>query len=297
MFDIIRFLEENDIRASSSGKNTSRGWINIQCPYCGDSSNHLGINIKTGIFNCWVCGTTGRPEKLIQELLDVSWSEAKNLANQYSTDELGIEPQKTYQHHPIKLPQIFTKDFPQIYIDYLKKRNFEPQKVIQKYALETCLNVSKYKYRIIAPIVLEGSTVNFTARDITDKRPPKYLNMDNEEAGIPIKHCLYNLDTVKKQIIIFEGITSVWRFGEGTVATFGEMYSQEQVAILAYRGIKEAFIMYDGEEDAIRQAYKLGNDLSAIIPHVAVLELDTGDPADNFSDEEASDFKRRLFNG
>jgi len=60
MIDIISLFENNDIEFYSSGKNNSRGWVELNCPFCGnDPSFHLGVNLSSGIFHCWICGAKG----------------------------------------------------------------------------------------------------------------------------------------------------------------------------------------------------------------------------------------------
>ena len=55
-FDIINYLENREIDYHKAGeKNVGKGWININCPFCDDPSWHLGINLKSKFFNCYIC--------------------------------------------------------------------------------------------------------------------------------------------------------------------------------------------------------------------------------------------------
>ncbi len=63
-FDIIQFLEDHNIPYDNN-----KEWINIQCPFCTDTEEHLGIHLKQGSINCWKCGTHKLPE-LIKEFTE-----------------------------------------------------------------------------------------------------------------------------------------------------------------------------------------------------------------------------------
>ena len=57
MFDVISFLEEYNIDYTTSGKNVTSGWVEINCPFCGDDpSYHMGVNLSSGLYHCWICG-------------------------------------------------------------------------------------------------------------------------------------------------------------------------------------------------------------------------------------------------
>jgi len=53
-------------------------------------------------------------------------------------------------------------------------------------------------------------------------------------------------------VIIVEGITDVWRLGDGAVATFTKNFTREQILLLKKKNIKEAFVFYDS--DAVGQS-------------------------------------------
>jgi hypothetical protein len=73
--NLIEYLDDKNISYSTSGKNVSSGWIGISCPFCGDSSNHLGINLESKVFSCWKCGEKGNFIKLAMELEGLSFKE------------------------------------------------------------------------------------------------------------------------------------------------------------------------------------------------------------------------------
>src|SRR5512135_811461 len=54
--DIVKLYQDMNVPYWTEGKNVSPGWVNVQCPWCGDLSNHLGFNIDKQYYRCWKCG-------------------------------------------------------------------------------------------------------------------------------------------------------------------------------------------------------------------------------------------------
>lgn len=292
LFDIRSYLEEKGIEYHTSGKNVTTGWIELNCPFCSDPSYHLGIS-ELGLFNCWRCGAKGTIIKLIMEYESITYSKAiKELSKYYLSDlkELKQDIQKRYDHNI--LPKEATKDFPSLHLDYLVRERKFPTSVIQEYDLYACYMIGEYKYRIICPVIEDGKIVNFTAMAVSGQNP-KYKHCPNHQAIIPMKECLYNIDTVDKTAVIMEGVTDVWRFGIYGVAVMGIEFSQEQINLLVKRKIQNAFIIFDAEELAQRKAEKMANQLSSFIDHVEVINIGVGDPG-MLSFDEISHLRRDL---
>lgn len=292
-YDIIQYLEDNDIPYTTSGKNVTRNWVNISCPFCGDRSNHLGISLEFLGFNCWVCGEKGNIYKLVMHLEGISYYQARTLLEKYPAGILFPYQQDTKIVDPTRHISLEGFDIiaPDLHADYLKTRGFDPEEIQRKYQIRFCYQIGRFPYRIIIPVILDGKVVNLTARDVTGEQAPKYKNLSNDEAIRPMKDCLYNFDSVSDRIIIVEGVTDVWRIGQGSVATMGTEYTLKQIALIMKKDIKKAFILYDA--DATRKAEKLANELSILIPTVEVITLDSGDPAD-MKPEEVKQLRKEL---
>ena len=283
--DIASFLEDRSITYYTEGKNISSGWIGIQCPFCNDHSNHCGINIATNIFSCWICGEKGNVFKLISELEQCSYKKAKTIASQFRKD-ISCSCNTTLLlnnriEHSVQdvLPKTCQNTLPKIHTNYLLKRNFSPEYLIKKYHIKAVHTIGRYRFRIIAPFFLHSKTITFVARDVTGKSNQRYLTCKNHDCIIPVKKTLYNIDTVrKKKVIILEGITDVWRIGDGSVANSGLTFTPEQLCMLIDKGVEEAFIIFD--EGAENQARKYGETLSTILNKVNIITLPEGDPAD-----------------
>jgi len=290
--DIINWLEKEDIEYWEEGKNISSGWIGIQCPFCDDSSNHLGISPDRLKFSCWKCGETGGLSKLIKELTRCGWRSAYRLAEEIGQDALGEGYESSSslaastQDRPEQgiLPSSSSSTFPKTHRRYLKRRRFSLKRIKKDYG------ILAQKLRIVIPYYLDGRIVTYTARDITDKADKKYLACPNRKAIIPIKSTFYNIDRATDKVVLVEGVTDVWRIGKGSIAASGVIITNEQLLLLSERRIKKVFIVFD--EDASGKADRYANKLSAVT-EVEIIELEKGDPAEQ-SPEVVSQIRRLL---
>jgi hypothetical protein len=177
--------------------------------------------------------------------------------------------------------------------NYLIGRRFHPDGITKMYNVLGINQGGKYKFRIIVPcLARSGETINFTALSVLGQQP-KYIHCPNEEAIVPMKSLLYNIQSVRDTIVICEGVTDVWRLGNGCVATMGIEFSKEQIQEIVACKVKNAFVLYDAEEYAQKQARKLATNLSGIIDHVEVISLPEGDPGD-LSEDDANHLRKEL---
>lgn len=298
-FDAETYLKERGIDYLVEGKNVSNGWIEVQCPFCGDDpSMHLGISPERRI-HCWRCGVTGDIKKYIKQVEDCSWNDASKIVRKFLDETIQyypIENKASEKRSKTELPKNL-ENLSEVHYRYLENRNFDPIIIERKYKLKalgrSVRNEDKlFQYRIIIPIVMGGTIVNFVARDFTGKRSPKYVNQENKKAMLPTKNCLYNIDSVRDIILIVEGVTDVWRMGNGAVATMGTGFTTRQINQIIKRQPKKCFVMFDPEPNAQQQAEKLSHVLSNFMV-TTILELDTDDPA-NLTQKEADSICKEI---
>lgn len=283
MITLQEYLDSLGIEYWEEGKNVTEGWIGIECIFCDDTSNHLGINTKNSRYSCWKCGAKGSFTDLITYLENVNFKQAIAVSKNIDFGESGtLLPFATRasSHFPLNsfagLPKSFTRKFPKKHIQYLIRRDFDPYPLIRKYKLLACHTIGQYRFRIIIPFFLNHSIVTFTSLDVTGKQEPKYLHCPISESVIDPKRMLYNIDSVKQRAVIVEGVTDVWRIGDGAVAVMGTEYVKEQLAMLSDKEIKAAMVIFDS--DAIAKGERFANQLSGVIPVVELVELQDGDP-------------------
>lgn len=304
-FDIKTYLDDRKIDYKTSGKNIGKGWIGLNCilPGCSDNGNHLGVDLKRGVIKCWACQGKGTVLRLIQIIDKCSFTEAKKTTLLFPKDTTFTQNKKA-ANLPLSdqiLPIEIQSSWPQIHLDYLRSRNFDPDQLIPKYQLMPVYNIGDWRFRIICPIIINRKIVSFVGADVTRSSELKYKNCPADQSVISVNHSLYNLDRMKDFAIIVEGITDVWRLGDGAVATFTNNFSPEQIALLASYKIKRAFVMYDRDElkngekesQAQKKQNKLASQLSGIIPYVETILLDNGDPAD-MSETEVQQLRKEI---
>ena len=293
MYNVIEYLDEKGIDYRSSGKNIGQGWIGVPCPFCEDTSNHMGINLESANFNCWRCGESGSFSKFVAVTEQKSFKEARRISDNYKNYyKFPEETKSKFQiDSEIRLPPYANKSFHKKHLDYLKRRRYNPFKTIERYDLYCCTNLGDYPWRVLIPVYLGGKIVTFTTADVNPNSKMKYKHCPNNQSVIPIKSTLYNVDNVEEQAVIVEGVLDSWRIGKGSVALFGTKYTPEQINMIRNLNLKKVFVMLD--EDATTISERLCNELSAFVPHVEQIQLESGDP-DNLSKEEIIKLKRNL---
>lgn len=294
LFDIISYLQSRDVEYWTSGKNVSTGWTNIQCRYCTDHSNHLGINPDGVAFNCYICGESGFVTKLIKEIDNCTWSQAGRIYNSFllKPEDQEAEQLPVVRPTQIKLPN---SPLPKKAKNYLKKRRFDSEQLITKYNLKFGGMVGPYKFRIIIPFYLNHKLITFTSLDFTDSQKSKYKHQRIEDAIIDPARTLYNIDTVRDKMILVEGVTDVWRIGPGCCSTQGKLITEEQINLILRKNIKEVLVMFDS--DAIDKSKEVAFQLNGVISSVEYIEykdLWEGDP-DNLPDKVVEILRKEFF--
>lgn len=297
-FDIEAWLKANNVPYDTGGKNVQSGWLAVNCPFCDDHSNHLGINPETNGINCWRCPAKGTVISYVMKLKRIYAHEAiselkKRTHRQMRVDSRSFEFErlpKSEKH--LRLPLYSQKHFENYHAKYLSGRGFDPEYLTKKFDLMFTGPFGDYRTRIIVPIYMRRQIVSFTTRDVTDQAHIPWVHGKPDHVIFSPKECLYNIDTVEDTALVVEGASDVWRIGDGTVATFGDKYTPEQVRLL--RNVKRAFVLFDTEDEAQENASKLAYDLSVFVPEVHIYELDEGDPG-NLSEDDVKEIRTEIF--
>jgi hypothetical protein len=295
VFDAIRYLRDIGRQFWTSGKNVSDGWTNICCPFCSDNSNHGGFSpadYDGPSYSCWRCRSHSL-EDVIMALERVPYHEACQRVRQYTTDFRPILPiLKTRRiSGQLKLPMGTRKMEPR-HKEYLRKRRFDPDVLETKYNLLGTGPAGHLPHRIVIPIFYQGRMVSWQARDMTGKAELKYKSASPDAEEVSHKTILYNLDNCRGQsILVVEGVTDVWRFGDDTAGTFGVKFTQSQLLILSK--YEQVFFVYDGEPEAQAQAEKACRILSGVGVVAENVILNKGDPG-SMTDQDAQKLKTEL---
>ena len=304
--DVEEYLQTKGIPyGESNSKNVGRDSIGINCPFCGDTSNHLGIKLDTKQWFCWICGA-GRNKgfiSLVVKLEDCSYRQAEEILKPFMHSDMSLigttnsEDVRAFQGH-FSLPSESVETLLTAHRKYLESRNFDPDFIFNKYKLNCVGPVSKrWKLTLIAPVFYHRMMVSFLAADITRKSSRKYKNCPIGESRIPINETLYNFDNATHTALVVEGITDVWRVGDGAVGLYTKHATRQQLKILS--DFDRVFIMLDSDANdvvAVNQlspADKLANDLCGFV-ETEIIELDNGDPAD-MKQDDVKHLRREIF--
>lgn len=286
---IVKFYQDHYVPYTTEGtKHTRLGWVQTACPHCtGHSGEHLGFNTQFGYFNCWRCG----PHPVYQTLAKLTGltipAVKKELTAYHSRHPL-VQQHISVKRQQFKFPS-GTGDVLALHQKYLRRRGYDDERLQlvwgEMFGTKQCapLDGIDYKYRLLIPIRLDEQIVSFQARDITNKSKLRYMACPKSRELLDHKHTLYGLDQCKenKWVMVVEGIFDAWRMGPGTVATFGIEFTRNQVCRLVDR-FEKAYIIYDEETQATKQARKLQAELESYSIHTEVFKGMKGDP-DTFS--------------
>ena len=268
--NIIKLFETYKIPYDTEGKNVSPGWVQTQCPFCGDRSNHLGYHLERDYFRCWRCGGH-RVIETLEKLLQVPENFVREIIREFGGTSKGYIPQQTVKIRtakPLKYPDT-TTNLTKMHKRYLKKRGYDWQEIQRLWGILgtgpiATLDERDYSYRIIIPIYWEGELVSFQARDVTGTHKLRYKACPKDREKISHQTIVYGhpdtLKTVSDILVVVEGVTDVWRLGTQAVATFGITCKRDQAYHLS-KLAKELIIVFDPERHAQKEAKKLMNQI------------------------------------
>ena len=297
-FDVKEYLDNRGVGYDESGKNVQDGWIGVQCLWCDDESNHLGIDLERKGINCFRCPVKGTIIKLIMRVDNCSFAESLRVVKKFShisalTDRRSLGPEQMPQSVTrLELDALAENELLKLHHDYLASRNFDPQYIFDKYQLRCNGPLGNFNLRLIIPFYERKRLVTFTTRDVTGKARIPYIHCAKLKSILHPKDTLYNIDTVEDTALVLEGVTDVWRMGDGAVATMGDKWTAKQLTLL--KNLKRCFILYDTEDEAQENAERLAYNLSITVPDVHVLGLEEGDPAD-ISPDDAKSIRKEIF--
>lgn len=265
-FDIVEFLENNDVQYSLTGKNIGNNYIGIYtCCQCGKPNYHAAIHKDKKFYTCFVCKTYFDLIGIIAHYKHMSRKNAiKYLLDDYAVDMDFIDimkeiykkesPEVQYKRRPrdIIIPsrRIFKMDLER---NKLVKSFFKERRLTHKSAIWYDLRIplEKPQNKIIFPIYSRKDIVSY-----------QWRRMDKKQYHLPssVGHYLYNEDdiTPDKDLILVEGILDyiavdtylrINKLKDKIIATTGftKNISEEQFKILNKRKPKKIFCMFDSD--------------------------------------------------
>ncbi|NCA78174.1 MAG: toprim domain-containing protein [Alphaproteobacteria bacterium] len=259
----IEFFEQYSVPYDENKSEHSRaGWIQICCPFCGDSAFHLGYNTEGNYFSCYRCGGGKQSYSVIHELLHCGYVDAKRMAMHYFHGAARSSPMP---QAGITVSSVSKVELPtsgsilqnkEAYL-YLRSRfkfmsAFEFKEMVRNYRITYTDSIyqdskgsSAQANRIIFPNILSGEIVSYQGRDYTGMKKAKYLTAKKEAEKIFCKSFLWNMDNViTNTIMVTEGVMDCLTVGVNCVHTHGVEFTREQVlALYAFDRVYLAFDM------------------------------------------------------
>jgi len=271
----IELLEDNLIHYVTSGKNTGAGEISIKCPWCGedDPSQHLGVKLTTGKWNCWRDATHrgASPYRLISALLGVSGAQARLTVQAYSgvaVDSFDAPqavigaPDRAIK--PVAWPDEF-EPLRSIFCDYLFRRGIDTS--IADYYCLACCRVGRWKQRIIIPVFDKNfKLLGWQGRAIVEpKKAPRYLTSHEQ-----VKRTVFNLQNISKGgevLYIVEGPFDAMKidfYGKPRIratCSFGVTVTAEQIQILndLCSKFSKVVLIFDSDSPGIIGGFNLSD--------------------------------------
>lgn len=231
------------------------------CPYCGDTRGRMAVSYRYGqydattegrLFGLWKCFNEDcqeDPAYWRSLMLTLSVDRIRSLSEDrtvYCDDRLkNVKEVKQGTVEPVELPGVtvplteLPADHPAItYLLGRQPEPFLPAELVRTWNVGYCIHVplrqraSYCQYRIIVPVYLKGILGVVQGRYVGEadwKLEKKYLNYG------PKTQVLYGFDQVGDAplVAVVEGVTDVWRYGPGAVASLGKGCSATQLGLLS----------------------------------------------------------------
>ncbi len=294
--DYLQELEARSVDTSSTGNPQE---VMINCPFHEDENPSCEVNVDTGLFYCFGCGTGGTFLKLIAELDGMSIQEAaRKLRDGQRMDEVVMS--------------IFNQleslgDEKQIPFKYLSKESFHkvfgPVKVVgvgRFYLEERRLTVKTMlrfdlrwaddgvmRHRVIVPVyIVTGELLTYSGRTIFDDVIPKTRKVRSSGSA------LYGLFEIVQRrdgrtklpyLVVTEGefdAMYLQQHGIYAVSTMGTAKITEDQLALFRRFAQEVWFGYDGDNAGRKAQKRAMEQTRRIVPTYGLTLPEGKDPND-----------------
>lgn len=261
----------NEVLGRPKKSNKHRGQYSYDCPICsaekgmsdGDGKGKFEVNVKRGVYKCWVCheshGTHGSIKKLLSKFGGPKiWSRAKKLGISLKRDNGKVEPVIVEN---VELPKGFTRfedSNPNLMVhkegwNYLTKQRKLTPEIIYKHQMGYTLD-EEYANRVIIPSYDEKGELNyFTARSWLPYTKMRYKNPDIPRETIIFNEYLVNWDGT---IYIVEGpLDHV--VVHNSIPLLGKDIHDKLIKTIMDKATGHVVILLDGEEKVWNTAKKI----------------------------------------
>lgn len=183
------------------------GEVSVDCCFCDDGKERLGINVETGVAHCFKCDwASGDKDSTVnsKRRTFTKLAAEANLSVIFTVEEgeedVTVEEKtevlkKGKQKYAERLPQAFEPLYERVNDRISKEaRRYLFDRGVTKRQLEVhrigfCA-AGRYAYRIVFPVWYGKKLRGYVCRDFTGKSELKYLNSDGEKGlyGLPVRN-------------------------------------------------------------------------------------------------------------
>jgi len=295
----VYFNSRNVLTSVMSNKG-----VNICCPFCpgGDDGFHCGVFHDRKNFNCFKCHEKGGLFRLASHLFGMTLPEFQESLKGEETSRgdtedrvrLILKQNETEKEEKLKKIELPKEAVPVTHSTYGKWKPLENFLIRRKISLFHCemyhvhyCPYGDYANRLILPIKMNKTLVNFQARDVTDcDRAPKYLT----SPGTSLGNMLYGYDAFDRDssiMVIVEGIFDCWAVPNIGLGVFGSILTnaQERLVFSLCEHVERLVLCLDPEVwDDLRTNRSLRQSLGLLRPYfesVGVAKLPPGEDPDS----------------
>ena len=295
--EVRSWLELHRITAKVSGNNTSRGYVNINCPLCNDDpSYHMRIAED---WSHWYClrgqGHKGRSLKFLMYWVArrtglVAEELIADLPKGLNQETSGPRPQREVRNSVFA--EFLPADQSQEMLDYLERRLFMfPEETAERFNLKYAVN-GKWAGRLIIPL-----TIGWTGRSVRDHIEPRYESETNDSGFF-----LYGKG---ETALLVEGPVDAMKIASVSMQFMvlgmtGSRISPALLREVKTRGIKRLILIPDSEVSAAQRVnltQELRNNLPQVIITRAILPENpaTLEPFKDCGEMSEGDARRLLY--
>jgi DNA primase len=260
------------------GRSLQNDEIAFHCLFCHHTKKKLQVNLRTQMWQCWVCGVKGRSLYHLFKKLNASKMHFEKL-QEVIGQGIPVSSKKTYDN--LCLPQEFKSFFnvephnPEFWnaLRYLKKRGISREDIL-RYNIGYCETGSYSKMVIIPSYDKDGILNFFTGRSYYNNAPFKHKNPKVSKDIIGFE--LYI--NWKQPITVVEGVFDALAVRRNAIPLFGKIVLEKLKKTIVENNVKSINIALD--KDARAKAlqsceYFINNGVA-----VTLIDLQDEDPSD-----------------
>jgi len=262
----------------NKGRSLQNDEVAFHCSFCHHSKKKLQINLRTQMWQCWVCGVKGRSLYHLFKKLNASKMHFEKL-QKFTGNTIQTSVKKTYDD--LSLPSEF-KSFlniengnPEYWnaLNYLKKRGVTREDIL-RYNIGYC-ETGPYSKMVIIPSYDKDGVLNFfTGRSYYNEATFKHKNPKVSKDIIGFE--LY-IDW-HQPITVVEGVFDALAVRRNAIPLFGKIVLEKLKKAVVENGVKNINIALD--KDARAKAiqsceYFINNGVN-----VTLIDLEDDDPSD-----------------